>query len=528
MNSLLPLIAPPLLGAFIGYMTNYVAIRMLFRPLRPWRFLGFRIPLTPGVIPSKRHDLAENIGEMVGGHLLTNTDVSRALTEAGFQNELLGLIEDRVENILGKDLGPVVSLVPKGFRSYFEVSIKVLRLRFLEHLHSHIDGDQFTENISATISAQVNSFLDSPLEEMLPEERLEHLYSFLENSTANFLGGPEVQKWISIQINQAIDDFIQKDGCINDLMPVDIKNALLEKLGGETPGLLAKVAELLKDPGVQKNIASGIGKGISNFASSMGPMISLISNFIKPEKIEEKVASYLAEHSDTLSQWLYDPAVRERVTAVVKEKTEQILSTPVSTWLENLPPEKVQNARQLIVDKFVATLNNPQLARSLTNLVKDALATQYKRPLKDILTDLFGAEGASRGISWTTNEMITVIRSPKVKKMLDDLVTEMVEQRLLKQRVGKLSAFLPKEVQEGIADYLLQQVSDILVREVPGLVDSLNIKNIVAQKVDSLDLLRLEGLLLGIMQEQFKYINLFGGLLGFLIGLVNLLFLIGR
>ena len=124
--------------------------------------------------------------------------------------------------------------------------------------------------------------------------------------------------------------------------------------------------------------------------------------------------------------------------------------------------------------------------------------------------------------------MVAIIRSPKVKKMLDDLVTEMVEHRLLKQPVGKLSAFLPKEVQEGIAGYLLQQVSDILVREVPGLVDSLNIKEIVAKKVDSLDLLRLEGLLLGIMQEQFKYINLFGGLLGFIIGLMNLVFLIGK
>ena len=64
-----------------------------------------------------------------------------------------------------------------------------------------------------------------------------------------------------------------------------------------------------------------------------------------------------------------------------------------------------------------------------------------------------------------------------------------------------------------------------MVREVPGLVASLNIRKIVTKKVDSLDLLRLEKLLMGIMEEQFKYINLFGGLLGFLIGLLNLLLL---
>ena len=65
----------------------------------------------------------------------------------------------------------------------------------------------------------------------------------------------------------------------------------------------------------------------------------------------------------------------------------------------------------------------------------------------------------------------------------------------------------------------------MLLKEVPGLVESLNIRRVVADKVNSLDLLQLERLLLSIMEEQFKYINLFGALLGFLIGLVNLLIL---
>ena len=91
---LLPALAPPLVGAFIGYMTNYVAIRMLFRPLKPWRILGLRLPMTPGVIPAKRHELAENIGEMVGGHLLTSRDVSQALTNPEFQDELRTLASE--------------------------------------------------------------------------------------------------------------------------------------------------------------------------------------------------------------------------------------------------------------------------------------------------------------------------------------------------------------------------------------------------------------------------------------------------
>ena len=64
--SLLTTVAHPCIGAFIGYLTNRVAIRMLFRPLEPWFVFGVQVPMTPGVIPSKRHELAENIGAMVG------------------------------------------------------------------------------------------------------------------------------------------------------------------------------------------------------------------------------------------------------------------------------------------------------------------------------------------------------------------------------------------------------------------------------------------------------------------------------
>jgi len=69
--------------------------------------------------------------------------------------------------------------------------------------------------------------------------------------------------------------------------------------------------------------------------------------------------------------------------------------------------------------------------------------------------------------------------------------------------------------------------STMLETGVPSLVQTLNIRKIVTEKINSLDLLKLEGLLLTIMEEQFKYINLFGALLGFIIGCLNLLFLYG-
>ena len=71
MKTLLLFTIPPAAGAIIGFVTNVIAIRMLFRPLKEIRFLGLRLPFTPGILPKQRRKLAQSIGAMVERELLT-------------------------------------------------------------------------------------------------------------------------------------------------------------------------------------------------------------------------------------------------------------------------------------------------------------------------------------------------------------------------------------------------------------------------------------------------------------------------
>ena len=109
---LLPLLGPPCIGAFIGYLTNRIAIRMLFRPLRPWHIFGLRVPLTPGIIPAKRHALARSIGEMVGKKLLTSEELGRAIAAAPFQERLSGLVARQVDEFCEREWPPLAELAP--------------------------------------------------------------------------------------------------------------------------------------------------------------------------------------------------------------------------------------------------------------------------------------------------------------------------------------------------------------------------------------------------------------------------------
>jgi uncharacterized membrane protein YheB (UPF0754 family) len=79
------------------------------------------------------------------------------------------------------------------------------------------------------------------------------------------------------------------------------------------------------------------------------------------------------------------------------------------------------------------------------------------------------------------------------------------------------------QAREDLVEGAFEQIAELLVKELPPLVDTLNIRKIVEEKVNGLDIVEMEGLLLEIMKESFMFLNLFSGFLGFLIGVISLL-----
>lgn len=73
------IIIGPVLGAFIGLVTNKIAVEMLFHPLNPVYIGKFRVPFTPGIIPKGKARFAKAIGEVVGNNLLNPVSIRETL-----------------------------------------------------------------------------------------------------------------------------------------------------------------------------------------------------------------------------------------------------------------------------------------------------------------------------------------------------------------------------------------------------------------------------------------------------------------
>jgi uncharacterized membrane protein YheB (UPF0754 family) len=85
-------IIAPLGGAVIGYVTNAIAVKMLFRPLNEIRIAGFRLPFTPGILPRHRRRLADSIGVMVERELFTPQALAERLAGPDVREKLKALL----------------------------------------------------------------------------------------------------------------------------------------------------------------------------------------------------------------------------------------------------------------------------------------------------------------------------------------------------------------------------------------------------------------------------------------------------
>jgi len=127
------LLAPPVFGGVIGYFTNDLAIKMLFRPYRPYYLFKRRLPLTPGLIPSNQGRLAQRVADTIMGSLLTPEELEnlarRLLQTERTQQAIRWLLELALDQIQSRNQVRTAEIVGKVLQNVFGTSLpRLLRV----------------------------------------------------------------------------------------------------------------------------------------------------------------------------------------------------------------------------------------------------------------------------------------------------------------------------------------------------------------------------------------------------------------
>lgn len=163
------IILVPLISAFIGWVTNWVAIKMLFHPREPKKVLGITFH---GIFPKRQQQFAEKLGKIVSNEFLSFADIEEKITNPENLKKIMPMIEEHVDHFLRVRLSdemPVISMfigdktigkVKAAFMSEIESLFPKVMKQYTGNLKSELD-------LEAIVTKKVSSFSSDKLEEVL-------------------------------------------------------------------------------------------------------------------------------------------------------------------------------------------------------------------------------------------------------------------------------------------------------------------------------------------------------------------------
>lgn len=89
------------IGSLIGWITNYVAIKMLFRPYKEINLFFFKIQ---GLIPKRKHEIGLSLAETIQSELISLDDIMKKLENAEIEEEMERVIDNILEAKLAKEI----------------------------------------------------------------------------------------------------------------------------------------------------------------------------------------------------------------------------------------------------------------------------------------------------------------------------------------------------------------------------------------------------------------------------------------
>lgn len=207
------LIIGPLVGAVIGYCTNYIAVKMLFRPLTEKKIGKFRVPFTPGIIPREKPRLARAVGEAVGKTLLTEETIANNLLTDEIKDKIRSEVNDYLLKV-SKDEEKLIDKLCKA-TSEEKVYDKV------EDVKSAITNKLYTKVIDMKLGKVVSEQVVKAVKQKLQGG----LFAMMLNDDAiNNMIGP---------VSDMIDAYIERNGeeVISGKVSEEVDKFMLKETG---------------------------------------------------------------------------------------------------------------------------------------------------------------------------------------------------------------------------------------------------------------------------------------------------------
>ena len=160
-----------LIGGFIGWVTNYLAVIMLFRPHRAVSFCSFKIQ---GVFPKRQSEIAAKLGHIVSRELISSDEIKNVISTLAAEPRVLEILDGQIDKALQEKiplLGPLFSMAFNSdaigkIKNVFAADLQQIIVGLADDLGGELEKKLDVQEI---VRAKIEAFSSQRLEELMME-----------------------------------------------------------------------------------------------------------------------------------------------------------------------------------------------------------------------------------------------------------------------------------------------------------------------------------------------------------------------
>ena len=492
-----------LVGAVIGYITNWLAIKMLFRPHNEIRIFNFKVPFTPGLIPKEKARIAKNVGESVGQHILTKETIIKSLCSDNMNKQLESWVQNKVETM--KDSEVTVEKVLKDLLGDEYCSIlKKANNNLSKLLIGYINEEVVQKGIAKYAYTQVMLKLEAKPQLICESE----LYISIKNKVLDkaivYKDSKDLYKKIQKVLKDNIAKLVILDRNFDDIIPTGITSNLKVYVYGKRYNIAMEIKKLLKEEKYSKKLRQIVGETIG---AKLSPMVAM---FMNADSIYEKVVVGIDEYLD-------DTENHNDIALLINDIIDKLLKNSINNVISELPKEGIDNALEPLIKLFTTKVVDEKLIRDTFNRFEDSFNNYIS---VGQLLEKTGIEYKNAIEELVAGNLQSILESNSCKTKITDIISVIIN-RLLSIEMKSIFKEDGDKISQSTSRMARELYNKFIENKAAGVIEVLDVSKIVEEKINGFDVAFGEKIILEIASKELSAITWLGALLGAIMGLLS-------
>jgi uncharacterized membrane protein YheB (UPF0754 family) len=515
-------IAWVLIATLHGYGAAWLAIRMLFRPYRPVKLFGITI-WPQGMIPRHRERLAQTIGNAVGNELVSQETVLEALFEADFfHRKVEGFITSYTNDLLSTTYPSLIEALPKGARTPVLDAISALQLRLADYISDTLKGEETAAAITDFIDRRVDEVLATRLNEAVSRETFEQILGFIEERFRGLVTETEFERNVRGFVGTRLDELAHSQATLAEVFTHETVALIKERVDREVAPIVHHLAEIATSRGTRTQIGGLIKREVDDYYAQLSFFKKI---FISRERIHSEVDEMVNKTLPRrVEEFLHGEAFEQQAEEFLNTTIDNVLARPVNELVGQIAPDKLELIKDQVSERVLMLARSPELQTSVSAYATDALAKLSPHSLRALLQHV-SPESAPRLKSFLAHSLLGVLAREETARAVNAVLHAQIE-KLLATPIGRLSDHVSDAAIARASSALTEGITQAARERLPAAIAEFDVGGIVRRKVVDYPTEKLEELVLSVAQQHLKTIEMFGAVIGMMIGILQAIYII--